>query len=264
MSQDASPLSTACQRLASHATGWLENPDCVDSRCLNEVTEIVARAVAIFEVRPLAKIPGPKCWGNGVSRLLLGMMGAGGEGASPVATSRREGEPPSQRHQLDFRTFGEFAAASELIDLFSSHQKTGMLEIESSSGMFVLEFELGHIVHAQHDRTPEGERMGDILVAQGAIDRETMERARKNSVGGRVGEVLIGQGLVNNETLLAGLRTQIQLLFNRIFEASILSATFWGGPPIHAEKTMCLNATALLLEGARASDEKSRTSEINP
>jgi len=48
---------------------------------------------------------------------------------------------------------------------------------------------------------------------------------------------------------------QIQLLFNRMFEAATLGFTFWDGPPIHAYKRVRLNATSLLLEGARVSDE---------
>src|SRR6185503_19064846 len=97
--------------------------------------------------------------------------------------------------------------------------------------------------------------LGDVLVANGAIDRETLERVRGGKPKEKLGELLLRGQHVTQEQLLDALKSQIQMLFNRMFGARAVRFSFWLGPPMLAEGSMRMNAMALILEGARTFDE---------
>ena len=172
----------------------------------------------------------------------------------------RHGGAPTARHELALTAREGSFATPDLIGFLSSQRKTGLLEIETPAETFLLELAGGDVVHAQSDRTPEGQRLGDVLVARGAIERERLESVRARAGGPRLGTALVDEGLVTREQLLAALQEQIQKLFQRLFEARPRTFRFWDGPPVHADEDLRMNATSLLLEGARVSDEKHRPS----
>jgi len=57
-----------------------------------------------------------------------------------------------------------------------------------------------------------GKRLGELLVEQGALDRERLQQAlteqKARGKGELLGEVLVALGLIKEETLLAALRMQ--------------------------------------------------------
>jgi len=255
-------LSLACNRLASHVTSLLEKPGAIDPARVYEVNQLVTRALEIFEHRekaaeaPHAPMPAPPSSKGTLSTLLLKMLRSGENENDPVQMRRRsDDKPPSEKHLLALRVYGQFVPAPDLIGFLSTYHRTGILEVEAPGERFVVEFDQGDIVHAQSDLMPDGQRLGDVLVAQGDITREALEQARRDRPSGRLGEILLQSGLVKKPQLLAALQKQIQLLFNRMFDAPTTRFTFWGGPPLHADEKLRLNATSLLLEGARVADE---------
>lgn len=258
-------LALACNRLASHATALQHNQGRIDSGRVYEVNQLVTRALEIIEreERPAGIAPksagssGPAGASKGsFSGFLLKMLGSGESTPSEASMTRRaEDKPPSDQHKLALRVYGQFVPAPDLIGFLSTYHRTGILEVEAPGEMFVVEFEEGDIVHAQSNHMPDGQRLGDILVSKGNIEREALEKVRRDNPGGRLGELLLENGLVDQDQLLAALQTQIQLLFNRMFDAPTTRFTFWAGPPLRADEKVRLNATSLLLEGARASDE---------
>lgn len=175
----------------------------------------------------------------------------------------RHGGAPSARHELALSGRADSIATPDLIGFLSAQRKTGILEVATADETFRLELAGGDVVHAQSDRTPEGQRLGDVLVAQGAIERarldERAEAARARAGGPRLGATLVDDGVVTREQLLAALQVQIQQLFQRLFEAQPTGFTFWSGPPVDADEAVRMNATSLLLEGARVCDERNRT-----
>jgi hypothetical protein len=254
-------LSLACNRLASHATALQQNQRGIEAARVYEVNQLVTRALEIIErgdapasIAPSAPNSHAPAKGS-ISGFLLKMLRSGEtDSDSSGPTRRSEDKPPSEKHMLALRVYGQFVPAPDLIGFLSTYHRTGILEVEAPGELFVVEFEEGDIVHAQSNHMPDGQRLGDILVSKGYIDREVLETVRRESVG-RLGELLLQRSLVNKEQLLSALQTQIQLLFNRMFDAPTTRFTFWGGPPLRADEKVRLNATSLLLEGARASDE---------
>jgi hypothetical protein len=249
-------LALACTRLAGHATALQRNGSELDPTRLYEVDQLVTRALELLEADQNPDSIAPEPPKKGLSNFFSKILGSGESAPEPPSLTRRaEDKPPSDKHRLALRVYGQFVPAPDLIGFLSTYHRTGILEVEAPGEMFVVEFEDGDIVHAQSDHMPDGQRLGDILVAKCNIDRDALETLRRGNPVGRLGELLLGHGLVEKEQLLAALQAQIQLLFNRMFEAPATRYTFWGGPPLRADEKIRLNATSLLLEGARASDE---------
>jgi hypothetical protein len=253
-------LSLACNRLASHVTLMQRSENEVDPAQVYEINQLVTRALEIIErnEKPagIAPSPSPSPVKGSFSGLLMKMLKGGEHAFEPAKMTRRvDDKPPSEKHMLALRVYGQFVPVPDLIGFLSTYHRTGILEVEAPGELFVVEFEEGDIVHAQSNHMPDGQRLGDLLVSNGNLTREALEQARAEDPVGRLGEILLQRNLVDKNQLLAALQTQIQLLFNRMFEAPTTRFTFWGGPPLHADERLRLNATGLLLEGARASDE---------
>jgi hypothetical protein len=250
-------LSLACNRLASHATAISEKQRAVEPGQVYEVNQLVTRALEILEreeEKPPAAVPAKPVSKGGISSFLSKMLGAN-ESSDAVPMNRGEDKPPSEKHTLSLRVYGQFLPAPDLIGFLSTYHRSGILEVEAPGELFLVEFQDGDIVHAQSNHMPPGQRLGDILIAKGHIEREALESVRRDNPGRRLGELLLAFGLVGKDQLLGALQSQIQLLFNRMFEAPTTRFTFWAGPPLRADEKVRLNATSLLLEGARASDE---------
>jgi hypothetical protein len=247
-------LSLACGRLASQAGALQQSSEAADRARAIEARQMVERALELVErqrietnaARSKAKLP----------ELFMRMWrsGAGVDDDVPPA-ARNANQPPSALHTLSMRAYGPFVPVPDFIGFLCAQRKTGILELATPAALFSLELDGGDIVHAHSNHTPQGQRLGDILVAQNAIEREQLEEICKSLGATRLGETLLEKNLVTPEALLSALEFQIQLLFNRMFEAATLGFTFWDGPPVHAYKRVRLNATSLLLEGARVSDE---------
>lgn len=248
-------LSESCQQLARQARFLSLAGQLPDPLVLEEIHALVRRAGAQFQrLDPRAKSfqLGDTQYGRA---LALRMLQSGAPEPDPALMKRSEDKPPSGRHLLSLRGAEGIFSAPDLIAFLSEHHKTGILEIRTTSEHFVLELDSGMIAHLQCDRTPAGERLGDLLVEMKAISRENLESARSRNQRGRLGEILVKSGLVREELLFEALRKQIPLLFQLLFGGKMHSFTFWAGPLILAEERLRLNATALLLDCARIEDE---------
>jgi len=163
--------------------------------------------------------------------------------------------PPSPEHTLGFLGHGTAVPIPELVGFLGSIGVGGVLKVSTKKELFFVEFSQGHVVHAEATRAPLGQRLGDLLVAQGAIDRIVLEEIAAEGIVWKLGRRLLDEGHITRDQLVRALRTQIQLLFCRLFREVARSFTFWTGPPLCGEIGVRLNSTSLLLEGARASDE---------
>ncbi|MBK7876933.1 MAG: DUF4388 domain-containing protein [Planctomycetes bacterium] len=250
-------LANACQRLADLAVALSKDRRQVDTGRLQEVGRLVLRATEHLEREPGAPMvasgvtSGKKKRGG-----LLGLVLGGaddGEDVSAAATS--EPTAPSPNHTLSLRGHEQLIPTPDLVNFLSSQKKTGLLEVVTPAEQFTLEFDNGDIVHAQSNRTPEGQRLGDILVSRNVIERSVLEQFLRTAGSGRLGETLVAQKWITQEQFLEALRLQIHWLFQRLFEQAATRFCFWSGPPLNADSNVRLNATALLLDGARAFDE---------
>ena len=246
-------LASACRRLADITQELSQSRQPVMQSRLQFVGRLVQRAIAEFEKQEGEEKPAPKKRRGGLLGLVLGSEEEEELPEMPAASS--EPAAPSPNHTLALRVHEQLLPTPDLVTFLAAQKKTGLLEVITDTEQFTLEFDSGDIVHAQSNRTPEGQRLGDILVTRTAIDRQTLEQVMRTSGSGRLGETLVAQSWITQEQFLEALRAQIHWLFQRLFEQPAQRFCFWSGPPLNADSNVRLNATALLLDGARAFDE---------
>lgn len=186
------------------------------------------------------------------------MLQSGGPEVETPAPLRSEERPPSPRHIKVLSGSEGILSGPDLVSFLGVQQKTGLLEIRTPNQSFTLELDAGQVAHLQSNRAGKGERLGDILVEMGIVDRRAVEEAYRAHPRGRVGELLLNNGLVKQEQLFEALQRQIHVLFQRLASEPMERFTFWAGPLLHAQERLRLNATALMLEAARVKDERGR------
>ncbi|MFN0006434.1 MAG: DUF4388 domain-containing protein [Planctomycetota bacterium] len=248
-------LDLACQRLARRAKGLASINAAIEAGMIEEVDRMVTLALAMLgekSAQPAVAEAETKKKPSG--NILLRML-RGKDEEKPASPKPVENLPPSPQHTLALRGEGASIPPPDLLGFLSAQHKTGTLEVVTPTEAYTLEFLQGDVVHAHVNPTVPRQRLGDILVSSGAITREDIERIRAQGMSQRLGEVLLRENLVTPDQLTSALRTQVQLLFNRMFAAEVTRFQFWNGPPILAHKGMRLNAMALIFEGARTHDE---------
>lgn len=145
----------------------------------------------------------------------------------------------------------------ELIGFLANGRKTGVLWVHSPTETFLLQIREGGLLHATSDRTPEGQRLGEILVARGALAQEELDHklAEPKEDARMLGHELVREGRISEEALLEALGAQIQGLFTRLLNARNSVFRFQEGLELLVEHHVRLNVNALLLESARRCDE---------
>jgi hypothetical protein len=146
---------------------------------------------------------------------------------------------------------------SELLAFLSALRRTGMLWVETEREGFLVQTCEGAVVYAQGDNPPRDQLLGEILVADGALERARLEQAVAQAADGKVvlGAWLVRQGLVTQEQLTRALSTQVQMIFDRMFGALDARWQYEDGVAMVDSVDVRLNVIQLLLESARASDE---------
>jgi hypothetical protein len=196
--------------------------------------------------------------------IALRMLQSGGPELESPSPLRAEERPPSPRHIQVLRGSEGIFAGPDLVSFLGVQQKTGLLEIRTPNQLFTLELDAGQVAHLQSNRAGKGERLGDILVDMGVVERRAVEEAYRANPRGRVGELLLNHGLVREEQLFEALQRQIHLLFQRLASEPMERFTFWAGPLLFAQERLRLNATALMLEAARVKDERIKDEGTEP
>ncbi len=149
------------------------------------------------------------------------------------------------------------ASVPDVLQLLALGQKTGCLSIIDRSNIAHVYFDRGDICYASI--VNRRDRLGDILVKNGKLTQEQLNRAieaQAKQRDKRLGELLIEQGAITREDLEHFMRIQIeeavyflftwtQGTFN--FEADVV--------PERQDVLVSINPQSLLLEGARRVDE---------
>jgi len=105
------------------------------------------------------------------------------------------------------------------------------------------------------------EKLGSVLHKQGDISEADLETARLNQeeTGKRLGLIMLEMGLVNRDGLVAGLKTQAQMITTSLFQ-------WWGGEfefieqpsPFPDEVMVGFNLNSMIMEAAKAVDDWNR------
>lgn len=167
--------------------------------------------------------------------------------------------PPTPDHTLVMEGHGGWLPTPDLVGCLGSFRKSGVLRIRTAGEVFTIEFQFGDIVHCESTRLSSGQRIGDILVAQGSLDRNLLEKELEVQSTERLGIRLVNAGIVSQEQLDAALKAQIQVLFYHLCREEVKSFSFWVGPAMFASGGIRLSAIGLLLEGTRVNDEFAST-----
>ena len=152
----------------------------------------------------------------------------------------------------------------ELIGFLAYGRKTGVLWVDSPKENFLIGLENGRLMHATSDRTPEGLRLGEILVGLGYLTRRQLERFLETTGGVEsndatlTGELLMSSGMINDEELEHALRHQVQQLFHRLIDTENAIFSFREGMQVALAYHVEQNIPQLLLESARVQDELSK------
>ena len=212
--------------------------------------------------------------------LILGVLGI--DDSNP---SGRDGRPGLlrrffQRTQAQIPGEGEFEAPdfdvsrqgfqgnswsvpiSELLSFLAFSRKTGVLWVDTPEENFLLGLSDGLLMHASSDRTPEGLRLGEIMVGFGYLTRRQLDRfisGLEGTPGSAMGESLLASGLVTQDELHRTLAYQVQQLVNRLVNTTHAIFRFREGFEVPHAHQVRLNINQVLLTSARVQDES-----VNP
>lgn len=149
------------------------------------------------------------------------------------------------------------ASLPDVLQLLAMGQKTGCLSVAHRSNFGSVYFDRGRICYA--GIVNRRDRLGDILVKSGLVEREALEQAiaaQDRHPEQRLGEILVGRGVLSREELHRQVRTQIEEAVYHLFTWN--EGTFSFEPDIRPEEQdllVAINPESLLLEGARRVDE---------
>jgi tetratricopeptide (TPR) repeat protein len=147
---------------------------------------------------------------------------------------------------------------ADICQLLSLGRKTGCLTVTDRSNFGYIYFKSGRIIYASVLNRPD--RLGELLVKNGVIERETLSRAmeeQSRQSQKRLGEILVELGSLSQEELERWITVQIEEAVYHLFSWN--QGSFHFNPdetPDEKEVLLVsLNADSLLMEGARRVDE---------
>lgn len=149
---------------------------------------------------------------------------------------------------------------NELLSFLAFGRKTGVLWVDTPRENFLIGLVDGSVRHAASDSTPEGLRLGEVLVGLGFLTRRQLERFVGSVEGGGSeskisGEQLVASGMISADELRRALEHQVQQLVRRVVEAPAALFRFREGMEVLLAHRVTLDVNQLLLESARAQDE---------
>lgn len=171
----------------------------------------------------------------------------------PVTTAT-----PQEEDVFALHGHNDLVSLIEFVGFVSNLKKDGVLLIQTPDEQIVLQIERECIVFANGDH-PEQLGLGEILVANGSITEQDVERAKAEChTDEYLGEALMRLDLIEGEQLQEALTKQITHLFRRMhtvgsgFDFQFREGTHvLAGPDIDIR----LNLFHLLLNSARLTDE---------
>ena len=149
------------------------------------------------------------------------------------------------------------ASLPDVLQLLALGKKTGCLSIVHKSNFGSIYFTQGKICYASI--VNRRDRLGDIMVKNGILSQEQLDRAieaQRTHRDTRVGELLVAQSAITRAQLESQVRLQIEQAVYALFTWS--EGTFNFEPDARPESqdiVVSMNPESLLLEGARRVDE---------
>ncbi len=149
---------------------------------------------------------------------------------------------------------------AELLGFLAFAHKSGILWVDGPGENFLIGIVEGRLMHASSDSTPEGLRLGEVLVGLGFLTRRQLERflnreeiANNDAV---CGEALLESGMISDEELREALVHQTTSLFSRMIGHQHAVFRFQEGVNVQLAFQVDLDINQLLLDCARIGDEE--------
>lgn len=159
------------------------------------------------------------------------------------------------------------ASLPDVLQLLAMGDKSGCLSVTDQSSFGYIYFDEGRIIYAS--LLNRRDRLGDILVREGAVTRDQLEEAIKEQSktrdGRRLGEILKDQASIDDGTLRRYVKHQIEEAVYHLFTWN--HGTFYfeaGQQPEKEPIQVSIDPESLLLEGARRIDEWSQIEKKIP
>lgn len=151
----------------------------------------------------------------------------------------------------------------DVLTFLNMCRRTGLLVMERDVQETKLFFRDGSPVYAHSSKAEL--RLGNMLVRQGKVKQEVLERALSKQRGHRIGQALLSEKILSEGELASFLKVQVSEVIFETFEWGQGLFTFWEGidPPLTAV-TLEMDLQNLLMEGARRNDERGRIAEAFP
>jgi hypothetical protein len=145
----------------------------------------------------------------------------------------------------------------DLMGFLQLQRKTGVLHVDLETERLSFEFVEGEVVCASSDNSPVGCRLGEILIAQGGVDKERLGAflIDHSASTGKLGAALVSEALITEEQLRGALEVQVQQIFHRLLGAGRATFRFQRCEAEELDRGMRMNVMQLLLESARVNDE---------
>ncbi len=161
----------------------------------------------------------------------------------------------------------EDVSLADILQLLAMGRKTGCLTVTDRSSFGYVYLDGGRVIYANVLNRPD--RLGELLVRNGAIDREALSQAMEQQArepGRRLGQILVDQGKLTNEELLRFITIQIEEAVYHLFAWERGSFQFDADarPDPENASHVSISAESLLLEGARRVDEWSHIEKKIP
>jgi len=149
------------------------------------------------------------------------------------------------------------ASLPDVLQLLAMGKKTGCLSVTHKNSFGYIYFDKGRICYASI--VNRRDRLGDLLVKNGAITQAQLEGAIKlqnRRRDKRLGELLVEQGALSVQQLHGAIEVQIQEAVYFLFTWNQGTFNFEADVgPDQQDHVVSINPESLLLEGARRVDE---------
>lgn len=151
--------------------------------------------------------------------------------------------------------FGEIAIA-DLLSFLHMFRKTGILSLALPGGSKDLYFQNGDIAFAA-STFPE-EELGEVLLAAGKVDRDSLHKARRFATARTsVGKILVEQGTLAPKELWIAVRQQVETIVYTLFACQQGSFSYVAKDLEQEDiPRLSLSTQNLIMEGLRRVDER--------
>lgn len=150
-------------------------------------------------------------------------------------------------------------ALPDIFQLIGMQRKTGMLTLESDRETVTVLFEKGMVVHADSSVRRLDDLLGNVLVRQGKLKKESLDEAlaRQKISMQRLGYILTNQGYIEAKDLKEALSEQVQQTVFRIFRWKSGSYHFDPSSTVDYDRANVtpVSTDHILMEGIRRVDE---------